>query len=266
MFDPLLWVLHYFITHYAGQTNQGNKNDDDSVDQVSGSKDAPKQDISLLQGSDTPNQNGASAPVDLQPEEKCKDEYWLLNLLNMCPQQQSSPELQPSISYDPSQSGEMPLPACFKMGILQYYTHFWKTKQYIEFTKMEAEYFESKYLFERKLGEGQSGMVFLATKKSDSMKVACKSIPDTKVDKYALESIPPPRCHFHNPPVCSKEPSAIQCIVHSKKPSVEQCMSSRPLDLMLPYEFLLQIYLSRPGHENPYVPKVFDYVVLKNEL
>ncbi|KAH6560810.1 hypothetical protein BASA62_010244 [Batrachochytrium salamandrivorans] len=89
MFDPLLWVLHHFVTHYAGQTTQGNKNDGDGVDQASGSKDAPKQDISLLQGSDTPDQNGASAPVDLQPEEECKDEYWLLNLFNMCPQQQS---------------------------------------------------------------------------------------------------------------------------------------------------------------------------------
>ncbi|KAH6594199.1 hypothetical protein BASA50_006790 [Batrachochytrium salamandrivorans] len=61
----------------------------------------PKQVTRLLQGSDTPDQNGASAPVDLQSEEECKDEYWLLNLLNMCPQQQSSPELQPFISYDP---------------------------------------------------------------------------------------------------------------------------------------------------------------------
>ncbi|KAH6574551.1 hypothetical protein BASA60_005458 [Batrachochytrium salamandrivorans] len=26
------------------------------------------------------------------------------------------------------------------------------------------------------------------------------------------------------------------------------------------------MHLSRPGHENPYVPVVFDYVVLKNEF
>ncbi|KAH6588007.1 hypothetical protein BASA61_006156 [Batrachochytrium salamandrivorans] len=38
MFDPLLWVLHHFITHYAGQTTQGNKDDGDGVDQASGSK------------------------------------------------------------------------------------------------------------------------------------------------------------------------------------------------------------------------------------
>ncbi|KAH6577661.1 hypothetical protein BASA60_003923 [Batrachochytrium salamandrivorans] len=43
-------------------------------------------------------------------------------------------------------------------------------------------------------------------------------------------------------------------------------MSSRPPKLLLSYEPLLQMYLSRPGHENPYVPTTFDYIALKNKF
>ncbi|KAH6570436.1 hypothetical protein BASA60_007705 [Batrachochytrium salamandrivorans] len=49
MFDPLLWVLPHFITHYAGKTTQGNRNDGDDVDLVSGSNPNPKDATSLPQ-------------------------------------------------------------------------------------------------------------------------------------------------------------------------------------------------------------------------
>ncbi|KAH9271918.1 hypothetical protein BASA83_005756 [Batrachochytrium salamandrivorans] len=250
MFDPLFWVLPHFATHYTGQTTQGNTNEGDGANQDSGSKDAARLPLrvyplrlkNLLQESNTRVSNGVDASASPKPQKKCKGGNWFINLFKPCPQQQSPPESQTSISYDPLQFDEMSLPV------------------------REAEYFESEYLFERKLSEGNFGVVSLATKNSDGMKVACKSIPDTKVDKYALESIPYSICHLRNLLVRSEEPSAIQSIVHSKKPSVEQCMSSRPPDLSVPYAFLLQMHLSRPGHENPYVPVVFDYVVLKNEF
>ncbi|KAH6582306.1 hypothetical protein BASA60_002069 [Batrachochytrium salamandrivorans] len=41
-------------------------------------------------------------------------------------------------------------------------------------------------------------------------------------------------------------------------------MSSRPPNPLIPYEFMLQKYLSRPGHENPYVPMALDYYILKD--
>ncbi|KAH6598960.1 hypothetical protein BASA50_003467 [Batrachochytrium salamandrivorans] len=55
-------------------------------------------------------------------------------------------------------------------------------------------------------------------------------------------------------------------LVLSEEASVAQCMSSRPPNLLLSYELLLQMYLSRPGHENPYVPTTFDYITLKNKF
>ncbi|KAH6582751.1 hypothetical protein BASA61_008369 [Batrachochytrium salamandrivorans] len=68
------------------------------------------------------------------------------------------------------------------------------------------------------------------------------------------EDSPPPRCHLPDP------------LVLSDKQSVAQCMSSRPPNIMLPYELVLQRYLSRPGHKNPYVPKVIDYITLEDEF
>ncbi|KAH6563638.1 hypothetical protein BASA62_008399 [Batrachochytrium salamandrivorans] len=52
---------------------------------------------------------------------------------------------------------------------------------------------------------------------------------------------------------------------HSEEQSVAQCMSPRSPNLMVPHELLLQMYLSRPGHENPYVPKALDYFILEYE-
>ncbi|KAH9263353.1 hypothetical protein BASA83_013267 [Batrachochytrium salamandrivorans] len=52
MFDPLLWVLHYFITHYAGQTTQGDTDDDDDYfDHASDYNPKSKKSDRLLQKS-----------------------------------------------------------------------------------------------------------------------------------------------------------------------------------------------------------------------
>ncbi|KAH6586269.1 hypothetical protein BASA50_000733 [Batrachochytrium salamandrivorans] len=53
-------------------------------------------------------------------------------------------------------------------------------------------------------------------------------------------------------------------LFRSEEPSVARCMSSRPPNPLIPYEFMLQKYLSRPGHENPYVPMALDYYILKD--
>ncbi|KAH6583173.1 hypothetical protein BASA61_008115 [Batrachochytrium salamandrivorans] len=118
----------------------------------------------------------------------------------------------------------------------------------------EAQYFESEYSGKKELSKGKYGAVYLATRKSDGLKVVYKSIPRTDVREYTLELIPPPRYHPRNP------------TVRSKKPPVEQCISSRPQNLLLPHEFALQMYLSRPGHENPHVPEVFDYIILEDNF
>ncbi|KAH6589120.1 hypothetical protein BASA61_005721, partial [Batrachochytrium salamandrivorans] len=262
MFDPLLWILHHFITHYAGQTTQGNKDDGDGANHASGSKDAtnlPQRTTLInmytaLQESDTPSQSDASLPADSKPGKKCKGGHGIRKISKSCPRQQSPPGSQPSTSRDPSQSNEMPLPAYFRVGIFQYYTYLRKTKQYPEFTKEEAEYFSSEYSFKKKLGQGKYGVVSLATRKSNGMEVAYKSIPKSKVRRYALESSSFLICHLRNP------------LVGSEEQSVEQCMSSRPPNPLVPYEFLLQKYLSRPGYENPYVPMVLDYIILKDKF
>ncbi|KAH6571642.1 hypothetical protein BASA60_007038 [Batrachochytrium salamandrivorans] len=219
----------------------GDTNDGDDANQAFGLKKA----ASLIQGttsttlpttlqeSNTPNQSGASSSADLQPEEECGSLRWLRKISRSCPQQQSPPEPQPSTSQDPPQPDKMPLPAYFRVGIFKYYTYFWITNQYPEFTKEEAMYFKSKYSPEKKLGQGKYGAVYLAIRKSDGMEVACKSIPKSDL-------VP-------------------------KSPSFAQCMSSRPPDLPVPYEFMLQMYLSQPGHDNPYVPGVIDYFILKDK-
>ncbi|KAH6564676.1 hypothetical protein BASA60_010228 [Batrachochytrium salamandrivorans] len=171
----------------------------------------------------------------------------------MCSQQQSPPGPQLSTLHDPPQSDKMPLPVRVGKLEVKSYIQSWETDQYIAFTKEETRYFESEYSSKKKLGKGKSGVVYLATRKSDGMEVAYKSIPKSKTRKYASESNTFTRCHLRNP------------IVRSKKPSVEQCMSPRPPDPLVPYEFMIQRYLSRPGYKNPYVPVVFDYFILESE-
>ncbi|KAH9273098.1 hypothetical protein BASA83_004675 [Batrachochytrium salamandrivorans] len=262
MFDTLLWVLYHFVIHYAGQNTQGNTNDGDNANQASGSKDAASlpqgvHSLSLpttLQESNIPDQSGASSSADSQSKKDCTGGHGIRKLSKSCPQQQSQLEPQSSTSYGPPQSDEMPLPAYVKMGIFQYYIRLRRFKQHRKFIKEEARYFKSEYLFEKKLGEGKFGAVFLATRRSDGKKVAYKSIPKTKIREYASESSPSPICHLRNP------------LGHSEVQSVAQCMSSRPLGLLIPYEAMMQMYLSQPGHKNPYVPNTFDYIVLKHEF
>ncbi|KAH9263989.1 hypothetical protein BASA83_012571 [Batrachochytrium salamandrivorans] len=198
MFDTLLWVLPYFVTHYAGQTTQGSKDDGDGVDQASGSKNAPKQDTSLpqrvyplrlkrpLQESSTHDQSDALAPADLQPEKECGGGHRIRKISKPCSQQQSQSELQPSISHDLPQSDEMPLPVRVGESEVESYSLSWETDQYHKFTEQEAEYFESEYSFEKEL-------------------------------------------------------------VGSDEQSVEQCMSPRPPNLLVPHEFIIQIYFKEKG-------------------
>ncbi|KAH6598711.1 hypothetical protein BASA50_003745 [Batrachochytrium salamandrivorans] len=265
MSDPLLWVLPHFITHYAGQTTQGDTNDGDAVDKVSGSNDAPKQDTDLpqrvhplrlkrpLQESSTHDQNDASSSADLQPDEECKGGYWLRKTSKSCPQQQSLPESQSSTLHDPPQSDEIPLLARVGRFKIKSYIQSWGTDWYREFIASKTRYFQSEYSLLGELGQGHHGMICLAARKSDGKKIAYKSIPKSKLREYASESTPPPRCHIPNPLVLSDE-----------QPT-KQCTPSRPPNLMLPYEFMMQMYLSQPGHENPYVPIVLDYIILKDK-
>ncbi|KAH6567153.1 hypothetical protein BASA62_006250 [Batrachochytrium salamandrivorans] len=253
MFDPLLWVLPHFVTHYAGQTTQGNTNDD--VDQASGSKDV----TSLPLGADdlklprvswrtkASSKNGASASADSKTDQGCKGLRWIRKLFRSCTQQQSS------TSYDPVQPNEMPLPASVEWEEAKSYVAAQNTKEYREFFTKETQDFELEYTFKKQLGKGDFGIVYMATKNSNGMEVAYKYIPKTKVDDYTLESNPSPVCRLRNQ------------LARSNKPSVKQCISSRPLNALLPREVMIQLYLSRPGHENSHVPIVFDYYTLKDE-
>ncbi|KAH9273546.1 hypothetical protein BASA83_004214 [Batrachochytrium salamandrivorans] len=261
MFDPLLWVLPYFTPHYAGQTTQGDTDDGGSANQASDSKDTtslphrttPTTLPTTLQESNILDQSDASLSADPQPKKVCKDGYWLQRISSPCSQQPSPSGSQPSTLHDPPQSDEMPLPALVEETEAESYSENWETDQYNAFTKDEAQYVESEYSLGDILGQGSFGVVYLATRKSDGKKVAYKSIPYTKTYKYALESSPPSRYHLLNP------------LVRSEEPSAAQCMSPRPLDLLVPHEFMVQKYLSRPGHESPYVPVVIDYFILENE-
>ncbi|KAH6596889.1 hypothetical protein BASA50_004823 [Batrachochytrium salamandrivorans] len=152
-----------------------------------------------------------------------------------------------------SQSDEMSLPVYLGKSEIESYSQSWDTEQYHRFIAGEARYFGSTYFTVKILGGGSFGMVYLATKNSNGLKVVYKAISNLKIHPYALESSPPPRCHIPN------------TLNRHKKQSVAQCMSPRPPNLMVPHELLLQMYLSRPGHENPYVPKALDYFILEDE-
>ncbi|KAH9248835.1 hypothetical protein BASA81_013492 [Batrachochytrium salamandrivorans] len=148
----------------------------------------------------------------------------------------------------------MPPPIRIKKSEEILYNQIWKTDQYDAFIEEETQYFELEYTPERLLGQGGYGKVFLATRTSNGAKVAYKSIEKSNVDGYTLETSPPPRCHLPN------------SLVDSEEKSAAQCMPSRPSRLMIPYESMIQMYLSRPGRHNPYVPEVTDYIVLEDRV
>ncbi|KAH9263324.1 hypothetical protein BASA83_013301 [Batrachochytrium salamandrivorans] len=310
MFDSLLWVLHHFVTHYAGQTTQGDTDDDDDFDKTFDSnpksKKIPrflqksrsmdrhsllqKNDISdksgvssstgskskkvgrLLQRlgsmnkykpfqesgtpdeSDILNQSGASSSADSKSKNRRKDSVWKKLLSKSPPQQQSQPRSQSSTSHDSFQFDEMPLPDYVEKLEVESYNQDQEIDQYNAFIEKETKCFESEYSLKKEMGKEQSGAVYLAIKNSNGMKVTCKSILKKNVEKYALESTPPPRCHISNP------------LSRPKDQSVAQCMSPRPPTLYVAHEAVIQMYLSRPGHENPYVLRVFDYFILKDKF
>ncbi|KAH9275319.1 hypothetical protein BASA83_002087 [Batrachochytrium salamandrivorans] len=245
---------------------QGNTNEGDDANQASGSNPSPKKagllalkvyPINLsgfLRKTKAPDQNGASSSVDTKPKKVCKGLRWLRNLFKSCARQQSPPEPQPSTSHDPPQPDKMPLPDYVGKAEAESYLQSQNPEQYDAFTKSEAKYFKSKYVVKKELGKGDFGTVYLATQKSNGMKVAYKSIIKSKVENYALELSPPPRCYTLNP------------LSRHKKLAATQCMSPRPPNLYVPHEVLLHMYLSRPGNENVYVPRAFDYITLKNEF
>ncbi|KAH6578038.1 hypothetical protein BASA62_000477 [Batrachochytrium salamandrivorans] len=236
--------------------------DDDSVDhQASGSKDVTSLPLRVypttlpttLQESNTLDQSDASSSVDRQPGKDCKGGYRIRRVSKSCPQQQSPPGSLSSTLHVLPQSYEMSLPVYLGELEVKSYRPHQNTDHYNAFIASEIRYFESEYSRKRKLGEGSFGKVYLATRKSDGMQVAYKSITKSDEYGYALEPSPPPICHLPTP------------LVPSEEASVEQYMSSRPPNLLLPYEFLLQMYLSQPGHENPYAPNTFDYIILKKK-
>ncbi|KAH6588125.1 hypothetical protein BASA50_010879 [Batrachochytrium salamandrivorans] len=251
----MLKVLHHFAACYAGQTTQGNTDDaGDGGDPDSGSNPNPKKVTGLLQGADSlrrtrnlqktkaSDQRSAFSSVDSQPKKRRKGGNWLRNIF------------KPSTSYDPPQSDKMPFPVHVRKSEAESYNQNWKPGQYNAFIEEEDRYFRSEYSSKKILKQDSFGTVSLATRNSNGAEVAYKSIPKTKVDEYTLESTPLSICHLRNP------------LVGSDEQSVAQCMSSRPPNLLVPHEFLLQMYLSRPGHGSPYVPMTLDHIILEDEF
>ncbi|KAH6576117.1 hypothetical protein BASA61_000620 [Batrachochytrium salamandrivorans] len=207
-----------------------------------------------LQESDIPDESGASSFMDSKSKNRRKGSVWKKSPSKSSSQQQSQLGSQPSTSQDSFQFDEVLLPNYVEKLEVESYYKGRNADQYNAFVKEETMYFESEYSLEKKLGKEQYGTVYLATRESDGLKVTCKSIPKPSVDEYALESTPPPRCHISNP------------LSRPKDQSVAQCMSPRPSGLYVPHEVRSQMHLSRPGHENPYVLRVLDYITLENEF
>ncbi|KAH6590775.1 hypothetical protein BASA50_009153 [Batrachochytrium salamandrivorans] len=207
-----------------------------------------------LRESDIPDESDASSSADTKPKKVCKDEHGIQNPSKPSSQQQSQPGSQPSTSHDSFQSNEVLLPNYVEKSKVESYYQSQNPEQYNAFVEEETKYFGSEYLIEKKLGKEQYGAIYLAIRKSNGMKVTCKSIPKPSVDEYAVESTPPPRCHISNP------------LSRPKDQPAAQCMSPRPSKLYVPHEVRFQMYLSRPGHENPYVLRVLDYFILKDKF
>ncbi|KAH9263358.1 hypothetical protein BASA83_013273 [Batrachochytrium salamandrivorans] len=223
---------------------QGDTNDGDGANHASGSKDVtnlPRRTDSLRRTRES-RKTKASSSVDSQLGNGSKGPRWLRNLFGSF------------TSHDSSQSDEMTLPTYVRKSTVESYYQGQNIEQYDAFTENEAMYFELTYSHKKILGKGDFGMVYLATKRSNGFKVAYKSIIKSKVAKYTLESTPPPRCHTPNP------------LSRYKKLAAAQCISPRPPTLYFPYEVAVQMYLSRPGHENIYVPRALDHFILKDKF
>ncbi|KAH6581670.1 hypothetical protein BASA60_002332 [Batrachochytrium salamandrivorans] len=123
--------------------------------------------------------------------------------------------------------------------------------EHLQFFKKEYSYFKSEYHYVRKLSEREFDDVHLAIKKSSGLKVVYKIIKKRRMAFYTLESSPPPECHGAKVSTLDGEHAGARC------------MSPRPQNILLPPEVKIQEYLSQPGYENSYVPRVIDYVVTK---
>ncbi|KAH6581286.1 hypothetical protein BASA61_009157 [Batrachochytrium salamandrivorans] len=164
---------------------------------------------------------------------------------------QQQPELQlPTLHADsPSVKPRLPRPTCMNKEESKPYLQIQAIDKHRLFFKREDRYFKSEYYSVRKLGQCLFGAVHLAIKRSSGLEVVYKIIEKGYVPFYTLESSPPPECH-------STEIPALY-----GKYAGAGCMSPRPQNLLLPLEIEMQKYLSHPGYENSYVPRVIDYVV-----
>ncbi|KAH6571989.1 hypothetical protein BASA50_009982 [Batrachochytrium salamandrivorans] len=166
---------------------------------------------------------------------------------------QQQPELQrPTLHADPpSARPKLSRPTFMKKRKSQRYLWIQENDDYCQFFEEEDKYFKSEYRSVKKLGESEVDDVHLAIKKSNGLRVVYKTIERNFIVLYTLESSPPPECH-------STEVSTL-----GGKHAGAGCVSPRPLNLVLPLEIKIHEYLTQPGYENTYVPRVVDYFVAK---
>ncbi|KAH6565235.1 hypothetical protein BASA62_007403 [Batrachochytrium salamandrivorans] len=147
---------------------------------------------------------------------------------------QQQPELQrPTLQADsPSVRPRLVCPTCMTPEESKPYLLIQKNDEHRRFFEEEDMYFKSEYRSVRRLGQGSFGIVHLAIKKSSGLEVVYKAIKKKNVSLYTLESSPPPECHSTEiPALYGKHAGA-------------RCMSSRPHNLLLPFEVKVQEYLS----------------------
>ncbi|KAH6595274.1 hypothetical protein BASA50_006068 [Batrachochytrium salamandrivorans] len=166
---------------------------------------------------------------------------------------QQQPELQQSTLHadSPSARPKLSRPTCMNKEESEPYLLIQENDEHLQFFKKEYSYFKSEYHYVRKLSEREFDDVHLAIKKSSGLKVVYKIIKKRRMAFYTLESSPPPECH------------GAKVSTLDGKHAGARCMSPRPQNILLPPEVKIQEYLSQPGYENSYVPRVIDYVVTK---
>ncbi|KAH6579019.1 hypothetical protein BASA50_005803 [Batrachochytrium salamandrivorans] len=166
---------------------------------------------------------------------------------------QNQPKLQqPTLHADsPSVKPRLPRPTFMNKKESETYLQIQPTDEYTSFLKKEDMYFRSEYHYVRKLGQGGFGIAHLAIKKSNGLGVVYKTIDKDDAKFYTFESSPPTECHI------------TKVSTLGGKHASAGCMSPRPQNLLLPFEIKIQEYLSQPGYENPYVPRVVDYFVVE---